>query len=199
MSTRWRIDELQSAVADALVAAGYEAPENGQVSPIPSRRSIRYYSTLGLLDRPADMEGRTALYDERHLLQLCAIKRLQVKGISLADIQEQLAGLDDGGLRDIARVDAAEAGPRAEPARRGEDFWAAAPAAPPAPAAVRVTEAHAPSAEELQLYSALDLDEGLTLLIKGPLDERGAAVLKAAAARLVRAARELNPDLKSDE
>jgi hypothetical protein len=79
----WTLDELGARVALAL-AVGYDGQANGRVREVPDGRTIRYYTTLGLIDRPAAMRGRTALYGVRHLLQLTAIKRLQARGLSLA-------------------------------------------------------------------------------------------------------------------
>src|SRR5215813_392116 len=101
----WTIDELGAEVAAAL-AVGYEGAPNGRVREIPDRRTIRYYTTLGLLDRPAEMRGRTALYGRRHLLQLVAIKRLQARGLSLAELQKQLLGLPNAALEKLARLPA---------------------------------------------------------------------------------------------
>src|ERR1700730_4103681 len=88
----WTIDELGRLVAAAL-SVDYAGQANGQVRDVPDRRTIRYYTTLGLIDRPAEMRGRTALYGRRHLLQLVAIKRLQAAGRSLTEIQQHLLGL----------------------------------------------------------------------------------------------------------
>jgi DNA-binding transcriptional MerR regulator len=149
---RWTISELGERVSAALEQVEYARPANGQVRAVPDLRTIRYYTTLGLLDRPSAMRGRTALYGPRHLLQLVAVKRLQADGKSLGEIQAALSGLDDRGLAAIAGVSirqareiavaaeeqeeaepAAEAG-RADPAARAS-FWAAAPA----PVAVSAT------------------------------------------------------------
>lgn len=128
------IEALGEAVRRAL--DGEEAPANGQVRAVPDVRTIRYYTTLGLIDRPAELRGRTALYGARHVLQLVAVKRLQAEGLSLADIQARLTGLPDSALRRLARVDvrarALEA-PTAPPAEVApppprEDFWRAVPA-----------------------------------------------------------------------
>src|ERR1700733_9572903 len=100
----WTIDELSGAVEDAL-SAGYEGPPNGRVRDVPDRRTIRYYTTLGLIDRPAEMRGRTAFYGRRHLLQLVAIKKLQARGRSLADVQRALAGQTDKVLAQVAGID----------------------------------------------------------------------------------------------
>src|ERR1700730_4487154 len=99
----WTIDELSTQVALAL-SVDYAGQGNGQVRPVPDLRTIRYYTTLGLIDRPAAMRGRTALYGRRHLLQLVAIKRLQARGLSLAEVQERLVGLTDAALRQLANL-----------------------------------------------------------------------------------------------
>src|SRR5947208_7443572 len=101
----WTIDELGAQVVLAL-SVDYEGAGSGRVRDVPDRRSIRYYTTLGLLDRPAEMRGRTALYSRWHLLQLVAIKRLQARGLSLAAIQQELLGLNDASLRRLARLPA---------------------------------------------------------------------------------------------
>src|SRR3954452_4369732 len=101
----WNLEELCARVALAL-AVDYTGQASGRVRDVPDARTIRYYSTLGLLDRPAVMRGRTALYGVRHLRQLVAIKRLQTHGLSLAEIQTRLVGLGDQGLQAEARVPA---------------------------------------------------------------------------------------------
>src|ERR1700730_1715816 len=122
----WTIDELSTQVALAL-SVDYAGQGNGQVRPVPDLRTIRYYTTLGLLDRPAAMRGRTALYGRKHLLQLVAIKRLQARGLSLAEIQERLLGMPETHLQRLAQVPAlspAAADTRGQEATR-PDFWKA--------------------------------------------------------------------------
>src|SRR5260370_42330861 len=99
----WTIHELGAQVALAL-SVDYAGPPNNRVRDIPDQRTIRYYTTLGLMDRPAELRGRTALYGRRHLQQLVAIKRLQARGLSLSAIQQQLLGLGDSALRRLARL-----------------------------------------------------------------------------------------------
>jgi DNA-binding transcriptional MerR regulator len=79
------------------------------------------------------MRGRVAYYGRRHLLQLVAIKRLQARGLSLAQVQEQLLGLSDNNLEqlaavraDLARTDSLPVDERprtAETSRRERRFW----------------------------------------------------------------------------
>ena len=129
----WTIDELGAQVALAL-SVDYEGAGSGRVRDVPDRRTIRYYTTLGLLDRPAEMRGRTALYSRRHLLQLVAIKRLQAKGRSLAELQAEVVGRSNAQLQRIAKLPdvlegaappeaARPAEPRRAEPRRAAEFW----------------------------------------------------------------------------
>lgn len=122
----WTLAELVSEVAARIAAL--PPPKNGQVRAVPDDRTIRYYVTLGLLDRPSAMRGRTALYGPRHVAQVIAIKRLQTMGRSLAEIQALWPTLDDPTLARMSGV--ALAGIRT-PVTRAE-FWKRAPAQPEA-------------------------------------------------------------------
>src|SRR5436305_3354800 len=114
----WTLDELCDRVERAL-AVDYHGQASGRVRDVPDLRTIRYYTTLGLIDRPAAMRGRTALYGPRHLLQLVAIKRLQARGLSLAQVQEQLLGASDVMLGRLAS-EAADSGTRDQVGKRNE-------------------------------------------------------------------------------
>src|ERR687898_1831536 len=92
----WTMDELVERVRVAL-SAEYAGAPNGRVRDLPDRRAIRWYATIGLVDRPAATRGRVALYSPRHLMQVVALKRLQAEGQSLAEIQAELAGARGGG------------------------------------------------------------------------------------------------------
>src|SRR5207248_105855 len=92
------LPELSAEVAVALSRLGLlGAAPDARVSPAPDARTVRYYTTLGLLDRPA-IVGRQARYGQRHLLQLLAIKGLQKSALPLAEIQERLYGRSDSEL-----------------------------------------------------------------------------------------------------
>ena len=105
----WTIQQLSDEVSRAL-GGDYSGVSNGRVRDVPDLRTIRYYTTLGLLDRAAEMRGRTAFYGGRHLLQLVAIKRLQAQGLSLAQVQRQLAGAPDAVLRKLSGVETGATG-----------------------------------------------------------------------------------------
>jgi DNA-binding transcriptional MerR regulator len=196
--TLWTIDDLGNQVAQAL-SVGYEGQASGRVRDVPDRRTIRYYTTLGLIDRPARMRGRTALYSRRHLLQVVAIKRLQARGLALADLQQQLLGLSDAALEQVARIPAAveakaeEAGPseRANPVEeRSFTFWKAEPAAAPGELAEQngslpVTTAAAAASVLMQ---GVALSESATLLLTParPVTADDQEAILAAAGRLLR-------------
>ena len=113
---RWSLDELAERV-DAALAVGYRGQTSGRVRAVPDRRAIRWYTTIGLIDRPVAYRGRTALYGPRHLLQLVAVKRLQAEGLPLVAIQQQLAGATDTQLARVAHLPAGTgAAAAAEPA-----------------------------------------------------------------------------------
>jgi DNA-binding transcriptional MerR regulator len=121
----WTIEELSAQVALAL-SVDYGGQGNGQVREVPDPRTIRYYTTLGLVARPASMRGRTALYGRRHLLQLVAVKRLQAQGDTLAQLQQRLLGLTDAELAKIARLPAVDS-PQEVPGPRSRSFWTQRP------------------------------------------------------------------------
>ena len=106
MNERWRLEELVQLAGQALNAAPYEGQTSGRVRDVPDARTIRYYTTLGVLDRPLEMRGRTAYYGRRHLLQIVAVKRLQARGMSLVDIQKSVAGADNSSLKRWAALPA---------------------------------------------------------------------------------------------
>ena len=105
---RWNLDELAERV-DAALAVDYRGQPSGRVRAVPDRRAIRWYATIGLIDRPVAYRGRTALYGPRHLLQLVAVKRLQAKGLPLVAIQQELAGATDTQLARVAHLPAGTA------------------------------------------------------------------------------------------
>ena len=151
----------------------------GGVRDVPDRRTIRYYTTLGLIDRPAAMRGRTALYGVRHVLQLAAVKRLQAQGLSLAEVQARLVGLTNAALRSLAGLppDFDFEAPVHEPSAAGPDrragrFWGDAPDEP------------SPTPRSL---IGVPLIDGATLLLEttGPLDDHDLSALCAAAAPLL--------------
>jgi DNA-binding transcriptional MerR regulator len=134
---RWTLDELAGRVGAAL-AVDYPGQPSGRVRDLPDRRAIRWYTTIGLVDRPVAHRGRTALYGPRHLLQLVAVKRLQARGLPLVAIQQELAGATDAQLARVARLPGAP-GPSAATAAAADGGTPSSrvPARPAAPVAAR--------------------------------------------------------------
>lgn len=82
----WSLDDLRKRVEEVLFLDPVDG-DDGRVSPVPSTRTIRYYQSLGLVDKPSH-EGNRALYTKRHLLQVIAVKRLQARGLNLTEVAE---------------------------------------------------------------------------------------------------------------
>lgn len=166
----WTQEELVQRVAAALAGPAYPGAPNGRIRELPDRRTVRWYTTIGLVDRPGAMRGRTALYGQRHLLQIVAVKRLQTQGLSIAEIQAELIGATNATLRRIAAVDddvladqSGEQAPRRRAAPRSR-FWAEPPApAPSVPAAG--------GADSVAVRTAIDLPGGAVLLVPGRPDD----------------------------
>lgn len=105
MVTEQHIDLTLEELADEV---GYAlqyynllgAHADNRVSPVPDARTIRYYTTLGLLDRPR-IQGRQARYGKRQLLQLLAIKALQSHGLPLSDVQARIYGRSESELESM--------------------------------------------------------------------------------------------------
>jgi DNA-binding transcriptional MerR regulator len=197
------MDELVERVRKAL-AAEYSGAGDGRVRDVPDRRAIRWYTTIGLVDRPLGMRGRSALYGPRHLQQLVAIKRQQAAGRSLSQIQGDFTWLSDEGLAELSRVPEGllEAdGPEPDDAAddRHMRFWARQPAAAPSPTKQREPEseparhARMPHMQQkvtvepapAQPANGVVLRGGAILLVSHPLSERDREDIAAAAAPLL--------------
>ncbi|HEY2342186.1 MAG TPA: MerR family transcriptional regulator [Chthoniobacteraceae bacterium] len=97
--SRYSIQTLAEE-ANAWCDAHSISPASGQSGEVLTERNIRFYRTMGLVDAP---EGRGAGYDEKHLLQLIAIRLLQAQGVPLRRIRELLYGRTLEELREIRR------------------------------------------------------------------------------------------------
>jgi DNA-binding transcriptional MerR regulator len=185
----WTLDELVDRVRGAL-AAEYPGAPNNRVRDLPDRRAVRWYTTIGLVDRPLGMRGRSALYGPRHLVQLAALKRRQAEGRTLAEIQAELAGASDAVLATVARVPDSlliADGPAPEPPGPARTrFWAAAPAtaapeATPEAAPMAASEAATVTRAPAAAVGGVALGGGAILVLPGlPADTDRAAIAAAA-------------------
>lgn len=96
----WTLEQLPDQVA-ALLAEDYDGQRSGRVRELPNARTIRWYTTIGLVDRPLPTRGRAVRYGRRHVLQLAAVKKLQAQGLPLAEVQQRLIGASD---RELAAI-----------------------------------------------------------------------------------------------
>jgi DNA-binding transcriptional MerR regulator len=165
---RWTLDELAERV-DAALAVDYAGPSSGRVRAVPDRRAIRWYTTIGLIDRPVAYRGRTALYGPRHLFQLVAVKRLQAAGLSLVAIQQELAGATDSQLARVAQL---------PPGAEAAASEAVAALRMPAGQVRRASFWREPPAAAAGTLRGLRLGEGASLLLESGR-ELGAADLQA--------------------
>lgn len=181
----WTIAELAEAAASALDGADEPTGQrSGRVRDVPDPRTIRWYQTTGLVDRPAALRGRTALYGRRHLAQLVAIKRLQYAGHPLATIQAELAGSSDEELERLAGLPAASAPATAaaEAESTRPRFWATRAAAAPAAAEVDGYATHESGAHEVGEAGSVQgvrLGSGVLLVLDGAARPPDAADLDA--------------------
>lgn len=85
-------------LSSLLEAAGAILPRlvNSQtrwkVTDVPTKRTVRYYMTQGLVDRPLGRKGVTSFFSYRHLLQVLAVKYLQSQYLPLRTIKSMIGG-----------------------------------------------------------------------------------------------------------
>lgn len=100
----YTLDELLAEVARLVSALGLVGSQkDNRVSQLPDVRTVRYYTSLGLLDRP-QLVGRQGMYGRRHVLQLLAIKAMQSLSLPLQEIQTRLYGLSDTELNSLSQA-----------------------------------------------------------------------------------------------
>ena len=126
----WRFEELADRAAACVNVSG----TSRRIRWKPNARTIRYYTTLGLLDRPLFFQGRKAFYGLRHLAQIVAIKRLQSRGLTLEEIQRTLIHLTPDKLMRLAdlpeRLPEPEQTVDANTRRQTTRFWTKRPKKP---------------------------------------------------------------------
>src|SRR6478672_1097329 len=80
-----------------LRAHARHSPWNARGLAAPSARSVRFYVSHGLLDRP-EGAGTAATYGYRHFLQLLAIKIRQREGQTLETIKREMKDMTGDAL-----------------------------------------------------------------------------------------------------
>ena len=180
MEETWTLADLVAEATNRLEAL--PAPKNGQVRAVPDDRTIRYYAAIGLLDRPAAMRGRTALYGPRHLAQIVAIKRMQSAGHSLSDIQQLWSQLDNETLTRISGVALPTGGKRSG----RKDFWKQTPEPTPTPLPPRAVRAdHAAAEMRVEVAPGVSIAIALPTERTVSISPADVRAVRAAAASLV--------------
>jgi len=166
--------------------------EDGRVAAEVDVRTVRYYASLGLVDRPIRYAERRAFYGRRHLLQIVAVKRLQAAGSGLADIQRRLVGATDEELATVAGGGAPPTLPaaphaalRAEPA---PPFW---------PRRARLSREPAAPRASVVRQTRVELAPGLALVVD--LDQWPDASEPTAAMRLAATALSFHTEPRSPD
>ena len=171
MDSHFPIDQLQRRAAERLEASGYRPPASGRVRPVPDTRTIRYYTTLGLIDRPAAMAGRQALYHDRHVDQLVAIKRMQTAGLTLSDIQYRMLSMSEDEIRRWRPQAAAKSEPNIESTSQSSDTTSGDSGTPEPPRPTPASDSPAsdsPASEQPTIWREIPLPGGVRLSVPGP-------------------------------
>ena len=101
-----------------LAAAGELLPDlvgrqtRYKVTEMPTERTIRYYLSHRLLDRPLGRKGTASIFGYRHLLQVLAIKYLQSQYLPLKKIGSVMGGLSNRELEQLLPEGRAGTAPR---------------------------------------------------------------------------------------
>jgi DNA-binding transcriptional MerR regulator len=90
--------------------------ERGTVTNVPDERTIRYYLAEGLIQSPEEKQGTASVYGYLNLLQLIAVKKLQVEHLPIRKIRELVAGKSELELEALLGV----GGPSWEKDRSGK-------------------------------------------------------------------------------
>uniref|UniRef100_A0A831ZWM0 MerR family transcriptional regulator n=1 Tax=Desulfacinum infernum TaxID=35837 RepID=A0A831ZWM0_9BACT len=88
-------------IVNGLVHEVAPAQPSSRIAETLSERTLRYYISKGLVDRPLAKEGTAALYGYRHILQLLALKRLQASYLPIKKIREIVPERSNAELEDI--------------------------------------------------------------------------------------------------
>jgi DNA-binding transcriptional MerR regulator len=155
--------------AARLVSRFVPRQERQSVSLVPDERTVRYYSTEGLLAPPEGKQGLNSVYGYQHLLQLLVIKRLQAEHLPIRKIKELVEGKSERELEQLLNIDErTTAQARAAPQNAATEYLetlltrpAARMSAAPAPPSV----GFAPTASH-SAWSRVEVEPGLELHIR---------------------------------
>jgi DNA-binding transcriptional MerR regulator len=87
--------------AARLIQLFVSKQEKYKVTDYPDPRTVRFYLTRGLMDKPHRYDGQKAIFSSKHLLQLIVIKYYQSQHFSIKQIREMINGLSYDDLINI--------------------------------------------------------------------------------------------------
>ncbi len=137
--------EQLSDLAQQILEENRIASASGRVAPALSPRTVRWYTTSGVLDAPG-RAGHRAAYGLRHLVQLLRIRQAQAAGASIEEIRQSTA-LPTEDILDALCLDITSVlgGLDDVPSRPAPPFWATRPTLPDSPAASHIGYASSPT------------------------------------------------------
>ncbi|MBW1701305.1 MAG: MerR family transcriptional regulator [Deltaproteobacteria bacterium] len=92
LNNEFSIDELVEHAAQ-MIQLFVPKQERYKVTDYPDVRTVRFYTTRGLMDKPHRYSGQQAVYRVKHLIQLIVIKYLQSQYLSIKKVAEMINGL----------------------------------------------------------------------------------------------------------
>lgn len=139
------LKQLVKATRGALEEEGLDSLLDGRTSQNLDERVVRFLRQAGVVS-PPDGHGPGAVWSGLHREQILACRALQMTGMTLAEVAENLRGKDEDALRALrAQVKQALRAPSLpEPPRRcpswriGEDFILVSPSGRSVPPAVLI-------------------------------------------------------------
>jgi DNA-binding transcriptional MerR regulator len=158
MAQKGRTIEQLVGEVNALLAELAPEQTRYKVTERPDVRTIRYYTSQGLLPRPS-YEGGRACYEGSHLLRLLVIKKLQAEHHTLRKIKAELKDKSDAQL--LALLQVSSSASRSD-ATQAADPRSEAPANKRSPLSV-VPRPTAPAWSDGQLVRRLELASGLVV------------------------------------
>ena len=139
------LKQLVKATRGALEEEGLDSLLDGRTSQNLDERVVRFLRQVGVVS-PPDGHGPGAVWSGLHREQILACRALQMTGMTLAEVAENLRGKDEDALRALrAQVKQALRAPSLpEPPRRcpswriGEEFILVSPSGRSVPPAVLI-------------------------------------------------------------
>ena len=140
-----------------------------RVTEIPTARTIRFYTTNRIVDKPAVRDGSHVLYGYRHLLQILAVKYLQSQYLPLVKIRSLVEKADNRELEllipALAPTTAAYHGPAVQERRIGERsiLQSARIDPPPPPSEREPVDTATSAAEPHDTWHRIEVGPGIEL------------------------------------